>query len=319
MTLRVICGITLALVSIGAGPPPLVEIRNAGDSKNRIEARAELDTGTVRLSGEVKLTLTVEGPEPLSVTTPKAPVTRPNTWRVRDDGLPLREILGGGRALWKQVYRLSPLAVGDQQIALAPLIVRAGDAADITIAWDAEKLPSVRVVSVLENPSVESLRPATDIELLPPDPIDVKPGHGWVFAIVPCLLTLSAVGILLGRRKRRHAIPRDSGWAIAQMTTGSLTPDRCAHILRQYLSYRFAVPAEFETTPELAARLIAEQRLPADVIAELQSFLSECDAARFSGTSATVSELADRARALIELTERRIQERLADERKAVKT
>ena len=50
---------------VGAAPPPAVVRLNTGDPANLIEARAQLDAGDIRLSGEVKLTLTVEGPGPL--------------------------------------------------------------------------------------------------------------------------------------------------------------------------------------------------------------------------------------------------------------
>ena len=51
------------------------------DPAKRIEARAAIDAGEIRLSGEVKLTLTVEGPGPLSVTPSKPLLTKPNLWR----------------------------------------------------------------------------------------------------------------------------------------------------------------------------------------------------------------------------------------------
>jgi hypothetical protein len=298
-------GLALALLSLGAAPAPLVEVRNANDPAKRVEARAELNAGEIRLSGEVKLTLTVEGPGPLGVTVPKPFLTRANVWRVREDGLPVREVLANGREKWSQTFRLSPLVPGEPKVPLGPLTVRPGNEQDLTIEWKAE--PVVRVVTNVENPAPDALRPATDIEHLPPPPNVERGSSPWRFAIVPVLLALAAVGLFLGRRKRPAGAPRDAAWAERGLAAGDLTADRCAAVLRQYLAYRFGVPAETRTTPELAAALRAEGRLPDGVVGEWQAFLDECDAARFSGTAASVAGLADRARALVAAAEEQIR------------
>ena len=294
---RTACGFALALLSLGAAPAPLVEVRNAGDPARRVEARAELDAGEIRLSGEVKLTLTVEGPGPLGVTPPKPFLTRSNVWRVREDAPSVREVLTNGREKWSQVYRLSPLVPGEPKVSLGALTVRPGGEQDLTIEWKAE--PVVRVATSIESPTPDALRPATDIEQLPPPPPVERGSSPWLFAIVPVLLLLAAAALVFGRRKRAPAAPRDAPWAARELAAGTLTADRCAAVLRQYLAYRFGVPAETRTTPELAAALRADGRLPDAVVAEWQAFLDECDAARFSGTAANVAGLADRARALV--------------------
>lgn len=293
----------LGVVSIAAAPPPVVEVRNAGDPANRIEARAQLDAAAIRLSGEVKLTLSVEGPGPLGVTVPKPLLARANVWRVREDGLPLREVLPGGRERWTRVYPLSPLVPGEPKVSLGPLVVRAGGMPDLTIPWDEDRLPTVRVVTAIESASVDALRPPTDVETLPPDPTVDRPGIGWRFAIIPGLLILSALGILFGRRKKRPAAPRDAAWAVRELAARDLTADRTAVVLRQYLGFRFGVPAEFRTTPELTAALAAENRMSPEAVTDWRALFEESDAARFSGTAATVAGLADRARTLVERVE----------------
>ena len=300
MNRRAACGFALALCAIGASPPPSIELRNANDPANRIEARAQLDAARLeRLSDEVRLTLSVEGPGPLRVTLPKPLLTKANIWRLRDDGLPLREVLPGGREKWTQVYHLSPLVPGSQVVSLGPLTIRAGSQADLSLAWDETRLPVVDVAEPKVVASVESLRPPTDIEAVPLDsPIEAR-SSGWLFAVVPILLILSAIGIALGRRKKPPVAPRDAAWALGELAAVDLTADRCALVLRQYLGFWFAVPTEFQTTPELARTLRADDRLPADIVADWRVLLDECDAARFSGTAASVAGLADRARALV--------------------
>ena len=179
-------------------------------------------------------------------------------------------------------------------MSLGPLTVRAGGGNDLSVAWDEDKLPAVRVTTAVESPSVDALRPPTDIEPLPPEPPVEGHSTGWLFAIIPGLLAASALLLLFGRRKKTARAPRDAAWALRELAAGDLTADRCAVVLRQYAAFRFGVPAGFQTTPELVAALGAENRLPADAVADWRALLEECDAARFSGTAAAVAGLADR-------------------------
>jgi len=306
MTVRAACGFAaIFLLGASAPPPPAVVRLNTNDPANLIEARAQVDAGEIRLSGEVKLSLSVEGPGPLSVTLPKPLITKPGTWRVRDDGLPLREVLPGGRERWSQTFHLSPLVPGQPKVALGALIVRAGGGNDLTIAWDEDKLPAVKVTTSIENASPESLRPPTDIEPLPPEPPAPPRTTHRLFALIPALLIISAALLLAGRRRKSPPAPRDAAWARRELAAADLTADRCAVVLRQYLAYRFGIPAGFQTTPEVAAALSAENRLPAADVADWRSLLEVCDAARFSGTAASVGGLTDRARALVEEDEKR--------------
>jgi hypothetical protein len=302
---RAACGVALALASVAATPPPLVEVRNSADPARRVEARAQLDAAEIRLSGEVRLTLTVEGPGPLGVSPSKPLLTQANLWRVREDGLPVREVLTGGREKWSQAYRLSPLVPGKPAVPLGPVTVRPAGGQDVVIDWKAEA--TVRVATGIESPSADALRPATDIEPLPPSRPADRTGRPWLFAAVPVLLGLAALGLYLGRRKRPPAAPRDAAWAAGELASSDLTADRCAAVLRQYLAWRFGLPAETRTTPELTAALSADGRLPPATVAEWQGFLHECDAARFSGTEASVAGVADRARALVGTTEEQIR------------
>jgi hypothetical protein len=292
-----VIGVTLALFSLAASPAPLVEIRNANDPDRRIEARAALDTDEVRLSAEIKLTLSVEAPGPLTVTPPRPLLAKSNLWRVREDGMPLREV-SGKREKWTQVYRLSPLVPGKPEIAPGPLTLRAGGGQDVTIDW-ADKSITVEVRTSIESPSIESLRPPTDIEQLPPPPSIEPQSSPWLFAIVPALLVLAAVGVYFGRRKRIPLVPHDAAWALGELANPDLTADHCAHILRQFLSYHFGLPAEGRTNPELVVALRSEDRLSPEAAAEWQALLDDCDIVRFSGTAMDVAPLADRARMLV--------------------
>ena len=89
--------LSLVLI-IAASPNMLVETRRTGELE--IRATTEIDTAEIRLSDEVRLRLVVEGPAPLEVTRPKPLLATTGTWRVREQGLPLRELLPGQRQRW---------------------------------------------------------------------------------------------------------------------------------------------------------------------------------------------------------------------------
>lgn len=295
-------GVLAALLAIAAAPPPLIDERDTSDPARHIRAEARLDTDQVKLSGEVGLTLTVQGPAPLTVTPPKPTLTRGDLWRVREDGPPTRKTTGT-RETWTQAYRLSPLQTGQVQVPLGPVTVRPGSGAEVVLDWGDRKADfAVRVATSIESPSVDSLRPPADVEQLPPPP-PVEGGRSpWWFLIVPGLLLISAVAVLLGRRRRPAATPRDAPWALGELADPALSADRCAWVLRQYLRFRFGLPAEARTTPELAATLRTDDRL-GPAAADWEALLTECDAARFSGTTPASTGLADRARELVRAAE----------------
>ena len=291
---RLTCALT-ALFAIAAAPPPVVEVRQ------KIEARANYDTNEIRLSGEVSLTLTVEGPGPVSVTPPK-PVVEKGNWRVHEAGLPIREILPNGREKWSQVYRLSPLIFGNTAVPLGPLKVTAGSQPELTLEWDEKKTVFIHVIEPKVAASVDSLRPPTDIEQLPPVANIEYTASPWRFGIVPGLLIVALTLLVLACRRRKPVQLRDAAWAMAELDSEILTPQRCALVSRQFLAFQFAIPAEMRTTPELAEDLRANGKLDETRIANWQTLLHECDVARFSGTSAFVLGLTERARALVSQT-----------------
>lgn len=293
-----VAGIALIVAAIGmvaAAPPSLV------DKRGDVEARATLNNSEIRLSGEVTLTAVISAPGPLTVTPPKTLLTKANLWRARADGLPTREI-ASDRETWTQIYRLSPLVIGKPEIALGTFDVRTGDGRDLKIDWNGQ-IMSVDVRTTIESPSTESLRPTTDIESLPQGPGTDRESTSWLFAIIPILLLLSAVGVYIGKRRRVPAIKRDAEWAFNELESADLTADRCAAVLRQYVSYRFGLPVDARTTPELASALKTDGRLRVELVDEWQLLLDDCDVVRFSGIVGELSGLADRARILINSAE----------------
>ena len=128
--------IVLLLAILAAAPASLQETRRSDSPALLIRAEAKLDSTEVRLSGELSLTLTVDGPVPLEVTRPKPLLSGAGLWRVREEGIPLRELLPNDRQRWVMTYRLAPLIPGDAvKVSLSPLSMRAGTPDDVPIAW----------------------------------------------------------------------------------------------------------------------------------------------------------------------------------------
>jgi hypothetical protein len=284
------CGVALVAAQ------PLDITRFPDDPARKLVATARVEPDAIRLSGEVRLTLTVEGPGPLEVTPGKPLLTNALTWRVREDGLPLREKQATGREQWTQVYRLSPLVPGDPKIALSALTVRTSDG-DLVLKWDGEL--GVRVTTTITLPSAETARPATDIEALPVPPVPPSSARPWLFSIVPALLVIAAIAIVVVRRKREVRVPRDAAWALRELSSGEASADRYATVLRQYLAFQHGIPTDATTTPELTTRLRATPTFPQETVPEWQGLFEAFDVARFSGTSAEIQGLADRATALV--------------------
>ncbi|WP_020470692.1 hypothetical protein [Zavarzinella formosa] len=278
---------------IGTSPASLLETRRTGNLE--IRATADIDTAEIRLSGEVRLRLIVEGPTPLEVTRPKPLLTTTGTWRVREEGLPLREILPNQRQRWVMEYRLSPLVPGEATpISLSPLIVQSGPPDDIQIAWK-ESL-HIKVTTTIKKPNAEDLRPVTGIEQTPDDPTPpaLFDRRWWLFAAG--LLALLIVGIDQYRRRSRDVIEiLDAAWAERQMA-GTADPDRLVIILRQFLEHRLNQPFAARTSAELADEL---RGIPECPVVEVEAFLEMCDTARFSGTTGDSMALREQLRAII--------------------
>jgi hypothetical protein len=271
-------------------------------SAQTVTATAKADRESIRLSDTVRVTLTLEGPDPLRVDLPEPLLAKEAAaaWRVRPAGPPVVEALPGGRERWSRPYRFDPYLPGDPaRIVFAPIMVTAGTAN----RSDEVQGPvvEVKVQTTLTAAKPDDARPVTGIETLPP----VMPGDSgsgvWLVIAVPAALFLA--GLLVGLRKRwlakRRPLPAPA-WAAAEFDrlggeSGVAFADRLAAVLRGYVERRYGVPAPRLTTAELAAEA-GRAGWPADGLREL---LDRCDRAKFAGEApdaAEARELLARAR-----------------------
>src|SRR5262245_4017833 len=192
-----LCHLILA-VTVGT-----VSEQQLGDAVGRVE----VDRAEVALSGEVLVTLSVEGPAPVEVEPPR-PVTQSPDWRVRP-GSPKTVALPNGRERWEQSFRLEPFQAGRVALPLEPLRYRTRhELRDWTLTWPPLE---VRVTTGVAEPNLTQAHTVTGIDELPPPPPSAFP---WVPVAAAGGLT-AAVGLvgatLLLRRRATKPVrsPRD--------------------------------------------------------------------------------------------------------------
>jgi hypothetical protein len=273
-------GLALALL-LGADPSPgVVQEKRFGPGA---VCRLELDARETRLSGRLRLTLTVEGPAPL-VVTPHDPLlaeSRPPLWKVR----PQTDASDGADGRWRRSYRLDPQAVGDSvPVAVGPLKVRAGaDPQEFTVAFDPI---AVRVTTVVGKADLSELRPVTGVEEPPgPPPSDGFPWRpvGYTIAVV----AVTAALVRWVRRGRRSAPLSAAAVAIRDIARLAVEPPddfetRLVRVVRRYCEARFGLPATRQTSAEFLAAVAPAAPDPKP-LETLRDLLERCDQARFAG------------------------------------
>jgi hypothetical protein len=307
---------TLALFAALLAPPadPLTRTVTLGDGVGRLR----LSAAEVRLSGELRLTMTVEGPAPVVVEPLPSPWAVGVDWRVTPAGPPETEPLPAGRQRWHQAFRAAPFRPGDEvPLALKPVRFRAGGSPQVRELDFAESPLPVRVRTEVLQPELKDIRPPTGVEEETPAPAD-RSGVAWLAVALGVLAAVAAVLGVVSWRRRRGRVPPLSPTqrALAELdrlgqslTAAGPVPvrvlDALADAVRRYLEDRFDIAARRRTTHELLAALQAGDRLPAELLPPLQRLLERCDLAKFAGLGVTVEEgreLVRQARQLVEQT-----------------
>jgi hypothetical protein len=305
-----------ALAAPPTTKPALVEERGRPGTPDHILVRAVLSEAAIRLSGEVRLTLSVEGAAPLRVTLHAPPLAPASAavWKVLEAGQAGTEQSSAGRELWRQEFRLLPFAAGEGVLVMpAPLLVRAGTAAAETeIKWDASL--TVHVITEVSQPDLTELRPIVPVEATPGPPPSV--GGGPSILVVVGAVALGAMVLVYVRyRARRRSHPVDpvarTVTALARLRgrTGpsSRALQELADIVRGYVEFRFDTPATRLTTQELLAGLRRGDAVSGELLIDLQAVLEAGDLAKFAGADESafapaegIEQLLDRAIRFVE-------------------
>jgi hypothetical protein len=268
----------------------------------RARCRLTLDSAAVPLSGELRVTMTIEGPGPVEVEAPR-PVTASGDWQAR--ALPPKtNSLENGRERWEQTFLLKPFQTGDVPLKLEPVRYRTGnEVRDWELTWPAR---NIHVTSSVESADLGSARPVTDIEALPPD--EPRTNRGWIVAVGAIVVIVALVWIVwIFRRKSARPQPALSARerALADLACIEATPEqlpRLADVLRQFLEAQYQLAATRQTTGEFNVTLRAANVLSESQIESVSKILARCDLVKFAGVSLdakTCEDLLRRARLLI--------------------
>jgi hypothetical protein len=275
------------LPDVSAGLRAADHTERKGPATIHLEAEKRGKDGLeMRLSDQLSLTLTVEGPE-----LPDGSVTllgRSADWEVQADE-PGTETLDGGRKRWRQSFRLFPRKPGSLTLELLPL--RLGEQ---EITWT--PIPVV-VSTEVTRADVQELRDVLPPEPLPPPP----PWWPWWLPWAALGLGVTVLGLggwLLGRRLfLDQVVPASPAeWALSELGRleqrdlpaagqGRRYHALLSNLLRRYVERRFGVHAPRQTTAEFLRSLQGLPELQPATRELLGDLLQRCDLVKFAGVS----------------------------------
>lgn len=270
------------LLALTLGTASTEEVR-VGETVGRLS----VDSTAIALSGELHLTLSVEGKAPIDVEVPRGLTPSPD-WRVRP-AAPKVTTLPDGRERWEQEFRLEPFQTGMAvPLPVQPLSYRAGnEVADRVMTW---KPLTIRVTTEVAGTDLTQARPPTGIEELPPAPQSAFPWLAVVAAVlVGCMVAIALVAGL--RRRRAPALmPSARDQALAELRSlertdglGAAEVERVADVVRRYFERQLSLAATKQTTAEFMAAVRQSGALSAEPMGRLEDLLRRCDLVKFAG------------------------------------
>jgi hypothetical protein len=248
--------------------------------------RLELDGREVSLSGELKLTLSIEGRAPVEVETPR-PLTPSPDWRVRSEP-PRTTELGGGRQLWQQTFHLEPFQAGlGVPLPIAPVRYRTGyELRDWTVSWPPQ---AIHVNTALPDADLGHARSVTGIEELPPEEPRRRIAWFVAAAVLFAVFLILAASLFLRQRVTGPQRLTPLARALAELhlleARGAQPEDlpRLADIVRQFLEDHFQLRATRQTTAEFMAALHDRSGLNEAGVKRIAELLQRCDLVKFAG------------------------------------
>lgn len=263
-----------------------------------VKVVVEVVPGKPRLSDEPTLTITINAAEGIEVTPPPFGESI-GGFLVRDFHEPLPE-LRDGRQIRKQVYRLEPLASGEQVVRPIPLMFRDRDGKTHTVETEALALTVSSMVGDAA-PSLVSLRSAAG-------PVPLKEtGSGAVVWIAAALVVMAgAAGVVVWRRRRRPVpeAPRLSPRELAYRELQKLIQDdplgrgdfqtfyvELTGIVRRYIERTTHIRAPEQTTREFLRAMQTHSAFSDEKKRELKAFLESADLVKFAAINPSKEEI----------------------------
>ena len=255
-----------------------------------VVCRVESDRSDIALSGELRLTLSVEGPAPVEVEPPR-PLSASPDWRVRA-GQPKTTSLPASRERWEQSFQLIPFQSGRVALPLEPLRFRTqNELRDRSVSWPPLE---VQVMSEISDAELSKARGVTGIDELPPLPSAKSHWPIVIVGVVAAMLVLVPVALLLRRRTRTPPrSPRDQAIDELLRLEAENSPDvaqRLADLVRRYLEARCELAATRLTTAEFLNALRERDVLTAEQIDSVAELLRNGDLAKFADQAPSTNE-----------------------------
>lgn len=219
--------------------------------------------------------------------------------RERSDAVPT-----GGKLNWTQLFDLEFFLPGNYELPGAALTYFSTAAAPPQ-ATDAQTAPAEAKSLATEPLQIKAVETAVaqippeelkNIKTLPPVELTEAWRRWWIAAPLAAMLLLAAL-LVVRRSRTRDAtveppVPADV-WArrqLAELIADDLLARRLAQefhyrisdILRGYIERRFGVHAREMTTEEFLSAASRDPRLAAQVAADLNRFLTECDLVKYA-------------------------------------
>lgn len=289
----------LCLVLLAPAPSPAKVLRQGPATLVLEGDKLEKNDLAMRYSSTLKVSVTVEGGERLTVQDFKVDLDA-KVWTI------LRQTPGkyarkpDGRSEWRKQLELDPVKPGKLAAPAFSLHYREEPGAESkTVKW-----PAVDVeVTGPEDADTRDIRGLPPIETLPEKPPWWRP---FAYAAVGVLgLALGVLGASFWLRRTRPAlvVPPDR-WALRELELleGSEPPagagpdwyhTRLSAVVRRYLEERFAFRASRQTTQEFLQDVQQRPELPEAQQQLLRDLLARCDLAKFTGLLPSPAECAE--------------------------
>ncbi len=260
----------------------VVEVQNPG----RATCRLEIDSARIALSGELRLTMVIEGPAPMEVDVPST-LTLSHDWLFRAERASTSP-LGNGRERWTQSFVFTPFQVGSVPLKLEPVRFRIGnEVLDWPLTW---KPLEIQVDSMVKDPARDAPRPVTGIDELPPIPSESR--TAWYTAGLA--IAILVVAILIGWRWRRRTAAEEPSpfdrvvLELEKLEKSGPTPEQLPHladVLRRFLDSQLPLRATRQTTSEFLVSLRQVDGIDPGCVEKVAAVLMGCDLAKFAAVT----------------------------------
>jgi hypothetical protein len=285
-----------------------------GSATLRVQAdRVEAGQPEIRLSGELLITMSLEGAPGLEIQLPER-LTPPTDWELGRKETPERAALPGHRVRWEQRFHLKPARAGELLLALAQLKFREDPDLDQwqEVTW---KPFTVRVTTEIANADLSELRDVTLPEEVPSAPSWSLPFY-WIASIAGLLILLLGGWKFLWRHQRQQATLPPDQWALRELDRLQALPLTAeaevehfhlalSETVRRYVQSRFHLPALEQTTAEFLKGMGQSPELTAEQQAVLRDLMEHWDLVKFARAYPTPEEclaLAESAREFVKQT-----------------